>query len=178
MLAKAIFRYGKTGQTLNERNGYGIGKYQLKLTPGFYAYVSEELLSDTFKDLSLESITSAGVGYMILKSAPVDLSAEAGIAYFANNFDVSPDESHIGARISASVRVALPLNFEFKDLFTIYPNFKHSQDFQIRNEATIGTALGGGWDLLGGVITEFDKTPTPGLNRRDDTFFIGLGYTF
>ena len=80
--------------------------------------------------------------------------------------------------VDDELRVALPLGFEFKDLFTIYPNFKHSQDFQFRNEATVGTALGGGWSLLGGVITEFDKKPTPGLRRADDTYFIGLGYTF
>jgi len=178
ILAKAIFRYGQTGSTLTERNSYGIGKYELKLTAALYAYASEELLSDAFKDLSLESITSAGMGYTFLKSAPIDFSLEAGVAYFSNNFDVAPDESHIGARVSTSLRVALPLGFELKELFTIYPNFKHSQDFQLRNEATLGTALGGGWDLLGGVITEYDRTPSPGFGRRDDTFFIGLGYTF
>ena len=176
--AKAIFRYGQTGSVLTERNSYGIGKYQYKFTPTFYGYASEELMSDTFKDLSLESITSIGVGYVFVKEALIDFSAEAGAAYFSNNFNVANDESHMGARVATFLRVALPLGFEFKDNFTIYPNFKNSQDFQLRNEATLGTALGSGWDLLGGVITEYDRTPTPGLNRRDDTFFIGLGYTF
>jgi len=176
--AKAIFRYGQTGSTLTERNSYGIGKYQYKITPAVYAYVSEELMSDTFKDLSLESITSVGAGYVFLKQAAIDFSAEAGLAYFANNFDVAPDESHLGARVATFLRVSLPLGFEFKDNFTIYTNFKHSQDFQLRNEATLGTALGSGWDLLGGVITEYDKTPSPGLKSTDDTYFVGLGYTF
>jgi hypothetical protein len=84
----------------------------------------------------------------------------------------------MGARVSTSLRVSLPLGFEARDSFTIYPNFEDSQDFQIRNEATLGTALGGGWDLLGGVITEYDRTPTAGLGRRDDTYFIGLGFSF
>ena len=72
----------------------------------------------------------------------------------------------------------LPLGFELKDLFTIYPNFEDSQDFQLRNEATLGNALGGGWNLLAGIITEYDRTPTAGLKRRDDTFFVGLGLKF
>jgi len=176
--AKAIFRYGQTGSTLTERNSYGVGKYQYKLTPAFYGYVSEELMSDTFKDLSLESITSVGAGYVFLKQALIDFSAEAGVAYFSNNFNVAEDESHIGARVATFLRVSLPLGFELKDNFTIYPNFKHSQDFQVRNESTLGTALGSGWDLLGGVITEYDKTPSPGLRSTDDTYFVGLGYTF
>lgn len=179
LLARAIFRYGETSGTLTERNAYGLGKYQYKFTPRLYAYGSVEFLSDTFKDLDLETILSAGLGYDILKETWIDLSAEAGIAYFDNNFKISPDESHLGARASTRLRLALPLGFEFRDLFTIYPNFKDSQNFQLRNEATLGTALGGGWNLLGGVITEYNnKPPQAGVKQTDDTYFIGLGYTF
>jgi|SRR6185295_12524299 len=177
-LLRAIWRYSQQGSTLTERNAYGIAKYSYKFTPRFYGYISEELASDTFKDLRLGSITSIGAGYEIMKEDWIDLSAEAGFAYFSNDFRVAGDESHAGARASTKLRVALPLGFEFKDTFTIYPNFKNSQDFQLRNEATLGTSLGGGWSLLGGVITEFDKTPSPGLKRQDDIFFVGLGYVF
>jgi hypothetical protein len=74
--------------------------------------------------------------------------------------------------------VALPLGIDLRDNFTLYTNFEDSQDFQIRNELTLGTSLGGGWDLLGGVITEYDRKPSAGLERQDDTYFVGLGYTF
>jgi hypothetical protein len=178
MLVKAIFQYGKSGQTLTQRSAYGIGKYELKFSPEFYGYVSEELSGDSFKDLSIGTITSVGLGYVVLKESWIDLATEAGLAYITNDFNVAPDETHMGARAAAYLRVALPLGFEFRDNFTIYPNFEHSQDYQFRNEATLGTALGGGWDLLGGIITEYDRKPSPGLGPQDDTFFIGLGYTF
>jgi len=178
LLIRAIFRYAQQSGLLTERNAYGIGKYNLKLSPDFYLYVSEELLGDTFKDLSIGTITSVGAGMVILKEKEIDLAVEAGFAYFTNDFNVAKDESHPGGRVSAKIRVALPLGFEFKDTFTIYPNFEHSQDYQIRNEATVGTALGGGWTLLGGVITEFDNRPSPGFKKADDTYFIGLGLAF
>jgi putative salt-induced outer membrane protein YdiY len=178
LLIRAIFRYAQTSGVLTERNGYGIGKYNYKITPAFYAYVSEELLSDTFKDLRIGTVTSAGFGYEILKQKEIDLSTEAGIAYFTNDFKVASDESHLGARVSLKLRVALPFGFELKDMFTIYPNFENSQDYQLRNEATLGTALGGGWTLLGGIITEYDNRPTPGLEKRDNTYFVGLGLTY
>lgn len=178
ILIRAIFRYAEQGGELVERNAYGIGKYNLKFTPRFYGYVSEELMGDAFKDLALGTVTSIGAGYVLLKESWIDLSAEAGFAYFTNDRYVAPDESHAGGRLAAKLRLALPLDFELKDSFTLYPNFKHSQDYQIRNEATLGTSLGGGWSLLGGVITEFDNRPSPGLRKADDTYFIGLGYTF
>ncbi len=178
ILIRAIFRYAQQSGVLSERNAYGIAQYNLKFTPKLYGFLSEELLGDTFKDLRIRTVTSVGVGYEFVKEKEYELAAEAGVAYFTNDFRVAPDESHIGGRASLRGRLALPLGFELKELFTIYPNFEDSQDFQIRNEATLGTVLGGGWTLLGGVITEFDKEPTAGFRRRDDTYFIGLGYTF
>jgi hypothetical protein len=178
ILIRAIFHYAEQNSVLSERDAYGIGKYNLKFTPRFYGYISEELQGDTFRDLSLRTITSVGAGYEFLKEKECDLAAEAGLAYITNDFKVAPDESHVGARVSVRGRVLLPLGFELKELFTIYPNFKDSQDYQIRNEATLGTAVGGGWSLLGGVITEFDNKPTAGLKKVDDTYFVGLGYTF
>ncbi|HLY75251.1 MAG TPA: DUF481 domain-containing protein [Planctomycetota bacterium] len=177
-LLRAIFHYGQQEGVLTERNSYGIGKYESKFTPELYGYISEELSSDTFKDISLESITSVGAGYNVVKASWMDLSLEAGVAYFSTNFKVAPDDSHMGARVAANLRVALPFHLEFKDLFIIYPNFKDSQNYQFRNEASLGTSLGGGWDLLGGVITEYENKPSPGIRKMDDTYYLGFGYTF
>ncbi len=178
-LIKFVFRYGEKSGEIQERNGYGLAKYQYTFYEGLYGFASVELLSDRFKDLSLGTVVAAGLGYQIFKEDWMDLSAEAGIAFFDNNFrELQEDESHVGGRLSARLRVALPLGFEFKDLFTYYPNFEDTADWQIRNEATLGTALGGGWALLGGVITEFDNEPAEGLEEYDNTYFVGLGYTF
>jgi len=178
LFAKAIFRYGESDGILDERNSYGIGKYQYKLDPKLYLFVSEELSADTFKDLSLNSTTAAGVGYNVLRQKEIDLSAEVGIAYMSNNHNIDPDESHLGARVAVYLRWQLPLGFELKDNFTIYPNFEDSQDYQLRNELTLGTSLGAGWDLLFGWIREYDKSPSAGRESKDDTVFVGLGYTF
>jgi len=178
ILVRAIFRYAEDSGTLIERNAYGIGKYSYNFTPKVYGYVSEELNGDTFKDLTIGTITSIGAGYRIVEEDWIKLSAEAGFAFFTNDFRVAEDETHPGARVSVRLVMKLPLGFELKELFTIYPNFEDSQDYTIRNEATLGTGLGGGWTLLGGVITEFDNEPTPGFEKADNTYFVGLGLTF
>jgi hypothetical protein len=179
LLVRFIFRYGERNGDIQERNGYGLAKYQKNLYEGLYGYASVELASDKFRDLDLGTVVSAGFGYELVKKAKMDLTVEAGIAYFDNNFhELQKDESHVGARASLRLRVALPLGFEGKDIFTIYPNFEETQDWQIRNEATLGTSLGGGWSLLAGVITEYDHRPSATLERYDDTYFVGLGFVF
>lgn len=178
-LIRFIFRYGEQNGVTSERNGYGLAKYQRNFLAGMYGYGSVEFLSDKFKDLDLGTVISAGVGYELVKKAKMDLTVEAGIAYFDNNFhEFEEDESHVGGRASLRLRVALPLGFEGKDLLTYYPNFEETSDWQLRNEATLGTSLGGGWSLLGGVITEFDHQPSGDRKEYDDTYFVGLGFTF
>jgi len=179
ILLRAIYRYGERSGELQERNAYGLGKYSLKLTDRLYAFVSAEFLSDEFKDLKLQTVVSVGLGYEVLKESWADLSVEAGVAYIDNNFDeIQEDEGHAGARVSAKARVDLVLGFVAKDVFTIYPNFEESQDFQIRNELLLTNTLGGGWSIIGGVITEYDREPALGKVRHDDTYFLGLGFTF
>jgi putative salt-induced outer membrane protein YdiY len=178
ILLRSIFRYGERSGHLQERNSYALAKYLYRIYEGLYVYASAEILSDRFKDLRLGTVMSVGAGYEVVKEPWGDLAVEAGLAYFDNNFREGKDESHMGGRFSARLRLALPLGFELKDLFTYYPNFEDSADWQIRNEATLGTALGGGWNLLGGVITEFDNEPPEGLEEYDNTYFVGLGFTF
>lgn len=179
ILARAIFRYAEAAGTTSERNAYALAKYSYRFVAGLYGFASVEFLTDQFRDLQLQFIASLGGGYDIVKESWVDLSAEAGVAFFNNDFRaLQPDENHFGARLSLKFRIDLPLNFVFKDLFTIYPNFETTPDFQIRNEATLSNALGAGWNLVAGVITEFDNRPSPGTLATDNTYFAGLGFSF
>ncbi|HEX7901386.1 MAG TPA: DUF481 domain-containing protein [Planctomycetota bacterium] len=179
MILRVIYRYGERSGELQERNTYGLGKYILRFSDRLYGFVSAEFLSDEFKDLKLQTVVSVGVGANLVKESWADFAVEAGAAYIDNNFDeIQEDEGHAGARVSAMARLDLVLGFVVKDVFTIYPNFEESQDFQIRNELLLTNTLGGGWSILGGVITEYDREPALGKVRHDDTYFLGLGYTF
>jgi hypothetical protein len=84
-----------------------------------------------------------------------------------------------GAQI-ASLKTAAPLKIKLvTGEILISPDVKDSQEFQLRNEAPIGTAVGGEWTLLGGVTPEYANPPVnPTLRKTDDTYSLGLGYVF
>lgn len=178
-IIRGIYRYGERSGELQERNGYGLAKYSHKIAGDLYGFVSAELLSDQFKDLTLQTVLAAGLGYHVVRSSWIDFSVEAGLAWVNNDYHrIQKDEDHFGGRASASLRLDLFWGFQFKDTFTIYPNFEDSQDFQIRNEGILTNNLGQGWSLVAGVITEYDRKPAPGVQRHDDTYFVGLGLSF
>ena len=178
-IVKGIYRYADRSGDLSERNVYGLGKYSYRLTERFYAFASVEFLSDEFKDLQLQTIAALGLGAELIKEPWVDLAVEAGLAFVQNEYtEEKDDDNHYGGRVSAKGRLDLPMGFQLKDVFTVYPNFEDSQNFTARNEATLANPLGGGWSVIGGIITEYDRAPEPGRRRHDNTYFLGLGYSF
>ncbi len=178
LLFKAVFRYGETKDVITERNGYGQAKYDYFFSERVYGFVSGEVLSDKFKDLQLRSVIAAGAGYVFLKSPELDFWGDAGIAYVDNDLRDGKDEAHTGARISAHLRRALPLGFELVDDVVLLPNFEDGNDWQLRNDLALTTALGQGWTFKGGMITEYDHDPPSGLRKNDDIYYVGLGYKF
>lgn len=184
-LLKGDYQYSEQSGTVTARSFYGQGKVDYRLVDEFYVYVSEEILSDRFKNLTVRTISSIGVGYNFLTEDWIKFSGELGLAYIHNNFRdeiEEDDDGYLGGRASARLELKLPLGFELKDTFTYYPNFEETADWQIRNEVSVqrgmGPFLGGNWTLTGGVITEIDNEPPAGNEEHDNIYHIGLGYKF
>lgn len=178
-LVKGLYRYADRSGDLSERNAYGLAKYNYRLAERFYAFASAEFLSDVFKNLQLQTIVATGLGAELVKESWTDLAVEAGIGFVQNEYaDDKGDDNHWAGRVSAKGRLDLPLGFQFKDVFTVYPNLQDSQDFTARNEGTLTNPLGGGWSVIGGVITEYDREPDAGRRRHDNTYHLGLGFSF
>jgi putative salt-induced outer membrane protein YdiY len=178
MSAKAVFRYEKTRDTLEERNGYGIGKYEYFISQRMYAVAAAEFLSDRFKDLRLRKTFSAGLGYIFLKEEKTDLWGDVGPAHIHNDFLDEPDESHYSIRFSAHFRQVLPLSLELVDDFWITPNLEEGDNWQARNDFALTAMLGAGWSCKTGVITDYDNDPPDDVRKRDNTYYVGLGYRF
>lgn len=178
-LVKGIYRYADRSGKLSERNAYGLAKYNYLLTERLYAFASAEFLTDEFKNLQLQTIASLGLGADLVKEPWFELAAEAGVSFVQNEYqEGKSDDNHYGGRVSAKGRLDLPMGFQLKDVFTVYPNLQDSQDFTARNEFTLSNPLGGGWSVIGGIITEYDRTPEPGRRRHDNTYYLGIGFSF
>ncbi len=175
---KGIFRYGENQSSVSEANWYTLGRYRHDIGGPMFVYGSAEFMQDRFKDIDLNTILSAGLGATLLEEDWADLSAEAGAAWVRNSFSVTPDEDHVAGRVAADARVALPLGLEFIDNLVYVPNFETTNDWQLRNDANIGTEIVTGWKAKLGMILEYDNEPEPERQKDDETYYVGLGYKF
>ena len=178
-LIRASFNYGRSAGITTARNAYGQFKYDYKFSPDWYGYISEELVHDLFRDLRVRTVTSLGVGYIIVKQPKIESWAEVGVAYVTNDFyALEPDEGHLAGRIFHHLKVQLPLGLEFTNDVTFYPNLETSTDWQLREEAFLGAGLGKGWTARAGVILDYDHQVPPTRRKEDVLYVVTLGYKF
>jgi len=100
------YLYGETSGTLNARNAFGTIKLDFFITKRFYAYAGALFEQDTFQDLNLRTSLFAGPGYQFIDvgdfSSPyfkrMQLSAEAGLGFFNEDFKRAEDRNNITGR--------------------------------------------------------------------------------
>ncbi len=172
-----LWNYAEEDGLMSARNVFGAGKYDWFFTPKIYGYVSEELLSDTFRDLELRAVSGVGVGWQVIERDDLAFSLEAGVSHVSENFEVGEDESRVAARGAAGLRYKIFGKVTIADTVVYLPSMEDAQ-YQVRNEASLSTALGAGWSLKLAHVFEYDSDPPPDVRNTDRTWILGLQYKF
>ena len=115
------FNYAHEKDAITVRNHYGYLKYDYFFTKRFYGYLGMDLLSDTFRDLTLRIAVGPGVGYQVWDDAIKSLSVEAGLSYVNETHKVGEDKDFLTARLGADFRYKITRLISFADKVTLYP---------------------------------------------------------
>jgi putative salt-induced outer membrane protein YdiY len=174
---RVLYNYADEDEVLTARNVFGSIKYDWFFTPEVYGYVSEELLSDEFKNIKLRSVTGAGLGWQVIDIKRFSFALEGGAAHVNHDYDIGADQSNVAMRLAAQLKVKLFGSVTLTDTCVWLPSLDGDQ-YQVRNELSLATSLGAGWSFLLTNIFEYDNDPSPGVKRTDRQWILGLQYTF
>jgi hypothetical protein len=106
------------------------------------------------------------------------LYAEAGIAYFNEDFKIAADQTSVRARVS--VKWDWPILDEritFYHYDEMFPSVQNSQDFYLTADQGIR------FKLIEGLVSGFQLTyrynnmPPPGIKSADTLFLLTIGYS-
>jgi len=107
------------------------------------------------------------------------LYAEAGLAYFNEDFRVVPDKASTRARVS--VKWNWPILDERITLYhydEVFPSLQNTSDFYFTSDQGIR------FKLIEGLVSGFQLTdrynnvPPPGIRSSDMLFLLTVGYSF
>ena len=137
------------------------------------------MLGDTLADIELRYTVGAGLGYQILDDATTRLNAEAGLAWFYENYrSATPAVDYLAAR------VAYKLRHEFSDKTRLihgveaYPSLERAEDVYFQATTELQTNLTE--SMIGSLswVWDYDNTPAPGRDRSDNRVLLAVGWTF
>ena len=179
--------YGDQNNILSARNARGTIKMDFFITKRLFWFASAYLESDHFQDLKLRTALSSGPGYQIIDKGDyvspwvkdLTLYAEAGPAYFHENFRTAPDDSSFRARWA--VRLNWPILDErmtFHHFHEFYPSLQNPKDYYMTMDNGVRFKLYKGFVSGFQVTTRYNSNPAPGTGDTDNMYLITLGYNF
>lgn len=190
--------YGETSGNIAARNALGTIKLDFFITKRFYWFANAYFEQDSFQDLKLRTALGTGPGYQLIDKgdfggifSEMTLSAEAGVAYFNEDFKIRDDQNSIRGRW------AVNLNWPIvKDRITIYHNHEGYPSLENLQNIYLITNTGAMFNVyknfiikpqvtwrynsnpnIGGVGSGLGVLP-PATGKYDTIYLVTFGYTF
>jgi putative salt-induced outer membrane protein YdiY len=178
--------YGDDARTLIARNARGTIKLDFFITKRLFWFASAYFENDQFQDLKMRTALASGPGYQFIDRGDFDgilkdmtFYAEAGLAYFNEDFKVGNDTDSVRGRYS------MKFNWPFLDdritlyhFSEFYPSLQNSKDFYMTMDNGVRFKLWKGFVSGFQVTTRYNKNPSPGTGDTDELYLITLGYSF
>ena len=178
--------YGDNANTLIARNARGTIKLDFFITKRLFWFASAYFENDRFQDLKMRTALATGPGYQfvdrgdfagILKD--MTLYAEAGIAYFNEDFRTADDTSSTRGR--ASIKLNWPLLDDRITLYhfsEFYPSLQNTKNYYLTMDNGVRFKLFEGFVSGFQVTTRFNSAPAKGTGDTDNLYLMTLGYSF
>lgn len=179
--------YGDNDNTLNARNARGTIKMDFFITKRLFWFASAFFESDHFQDIKLRTALSSGPGYQIIDRGDYDspwlkdmtLYAEAGLAYFDEDFTTAPDQSSFRGR--CSVKLNWPIlddRVTFYHFDEFYPSLQNTKNYYLTMDNGVRFKLFAGFVSGIQVTTRYNSSPASATGNTDNMYLVTLGYSF
>ncbi len=178
--------YGDNANTLVARNARGTIKLDFFLTKRVFWFASAYFENDFFQDLKMRTALATGPGYQFVDRGDfsgllkeMTLYAEAGVAYFNEDFRVAEDGTSIRGR--ASVKLNWPMLEDRITLFhfdEFYPSLQNTSNYYLTMDNGVRFKIIDGFISALQVTTRYNNRPPPGTGDTDHLYLVTLGYGF
>lgn len=154
-------------------------QHDIFLSPQNYVFVNARARSDVLADLNLRTTLGSGYGRQIIENEETKLSAEVGVSYIREDYEIAPERSYPA--------LSLGLNYEqkFFDNALVFFNNTHltsgrheSASTLVTNKLGIRVPIANGLNLTTQFNVAYDSSPPHGIKPTDSSLIFGVGYVF
>ncbi|TAG48976.1 MAG: DUF481 domain-containing protein [Betaproteobacteria bacterium] len=153
------------------------GRYDRDLNKQLFAYVSGDLEKNGVTLLDLRAAAYVGLGYHVIATPVTTFDVFGGVGY--NHYKYKGLGSDGAAELMLGEESAHKLSdtTTFKQKLVVYPSFDSDLGYRATWDATVGVAMGGGWNMnLGAGIKYANKVYV--AKKTESLLTVGFGYKF
>ncbi|MFT5464249.1 MAG: hypothetical protein ACI8QS_003143, partial [Planctomycetota bacterium] len=135
-------------------------------------------------NLDLRWFGGVGVGHVFFDEETRGFDGELGVVYFAESFDVPPDDptpddnEYIAARAAWIYWNQINENVRFEQDMQSFPSLEDIEDFYGRLDNRVMIKMSDNMHAQLQYVFDYDNTPAPGAVRDDHRVIVGLGWDF
>jgi putative salt-induced outer membrane protein YdiY len=177
--ASAAVTRARDGGVETASNWTTAFKYDRFVSTRMFLNANAILTNDRFRDLDLRTALGAGVGYQVLTTPRVRLTADGGLGWVNENLASQPDDRYTALRESVSFDAfAVPDRIQFFHVHDGYFGVSGEDNLFIRMQNGIRMALAAGFVTTLRHDLDYDRSPAVGRSKTDRTLALTLGYRF
>ena len=181
--AKGAWNYSedKNGAdwVLTQRRLSGELQYDYFLTKKLYVLAQTSALGDELANIALRFTAGAGLGYQWYDTEKFGLGTEAGPSYFRESYrDSTPDTDTVAARLAYHLKWEIADGISFLQDVAVFPSTERLSDVYLNADSRARLTLTESMFAQLQWVIDYDNTPSPGRERVDDRYLIGVGWTF
>lgn len=161
------------------RNWSTTARYDRFLSERMFVNSNAIFTNDRFRDLRLRTALGVGLGYQILQTAIVTLTADAGLGWVNENRIGTDDNRYTAARESAALTLAVvPDLVELFHSHDGYYGVTGDDNLFVRTQNGVRVSLAAGFVTTLRLDMDYNKSPAPDRRNTDKTVALTLGYRF
>jgi len=156
-------------------------KYDYFLSERSYLLVNTGVEGDTFQDIDLRFTAGTGYGYQWSETDELEFSTEIGVNYFSESFrSATPDDNYLALRAAYFLRWQISDGIKLLQDVRFFPSLESSDDIYLKKDSRLRFTVAAAKSMFTELQWEldYDNTPSSGLERIDNRFFVNVGWEF
>ena len=186
-LSKSINNTNKAYFLLNKKNditnaeSMGLDSHiRWNHAERLFSYYGIQGLRDRFKNYSYRILPGLGLGYKILTSENLQLSANAGLSHVLTRYyDSKETDSFTGFVLGNEFTWKISPTAELSQTFSLNTNISQWSQYFIQFEISLASAITKGLAVKLTLMDKYDSKPVgEGIKKNDVSFIAGLSAKF
>jgi len=177
---KAFFMLNKEKEITNAESMGLETQINWQHTERFFSYYEILALRDRFKNHSYRILPSVGIGYKVMTTETIQLSASAGISeVFTKYYDTGETDRYTGIELGNQFSWKISESAELTQALGLTADFSELGRYFLRFEASIASAITKGLSLKLTLMENYDNKPVgEKIKKNDISFLAGLSAKF